>query len=292
VSGIGGLAAIETSTTEPEVQLTDLDGNVIGKVSASETATKLVSTERPTEYGVPTTTKPAKYSWLGGELLPTELPSGTVAMGARSYVPQIGRFLQNDPIPGGSANPYAYTNGNPINETDLTGDYVENNYSARIFAEEDNEAIEQEAAREAAAREIAEREAAIAAAEAELQAKETAEQASTNPQNQAAAGPLGGSPGWACGYAATTGQEDPECGGGGSSGGVINPASLLKAIGSPDEVEFCAADDRAALYEGVHKHDKFDEEQLKVCKEFEEREDHKASNQRWQEAGFELFNVP
>jgi RHS repeat-associated protein len=222
VSGIGGLAAIETSTTEPELQLTDLNGNVIGKVSASETGTKLLSTERPTEYGVPTTTKPAKYSWRGGDLRPTELPSGTVAMGARSYVPQIGRFLQNDPIPGGSANPYAYTNGNAINETDLTGEYAENNYSARIFAEEDNEAIGQEAAREAAAREIAAREARIAAAEAALQAKEAAEQASNNPQNQAG-GSLGGSPGWACEYAAETGQESAGCGAEGGSGFITYP---------------------------------------------------------------------
>jgi RHS repeat-associated protein len=223
VSGIAGLAAIETSTTEPELQLTDLDGNVIGKVSTSETASKLLSTERSTEYGVPTTTKPAKYSWLGGDLLPTELPSGTVAMGARSYVPQIGRFLQNDPIPGGSANAYAYTNGNLINETDLTGDYVENNYSARIFAEEDNEAIEQEAAREAAAREIAEREAQIAAAEAALQAKEAAEQASISPQNQAATGALGGSPGWAREYAAETGQEGAGCEEAGGSSFITYP---------------------------------------------------------------------
>jgi RHS repeat-associated protein len=142
---------------------------------------------------VPTTTKPAKYSWLGGDLLPTELPSGVIAMGARSYVPQIGRFLQPDPIPGGSTNAYAYTNGNPVNETDLTGDYVENNYSASIFSAEDNEAIEQEAAREAAARAVAEREAQIAAAVAALQAKEAAEQAAINAQDrwdeEAAAGP-------------------------------------------------------------------------------------------------------
>ncbi len=193
VSGISGFAAIETDTTEPELQLANLQGDIVGKASASETATKLLSTERPTEYGVPTTAKPAKYSWLGGDLLPTELPSGVIAMGARNYIPQIGRFLQPDPIPGGSTNAYAYTNGNPVNETDLTGDYVENNYSASIFSAEDNEAIEQEAAREAAARAVAEREAQIAAAVAALQAKEAAEQAAINAQDrwdeEAAAGP-------------------------------------------------------------------------------------------------------
>ncbi|MHB1569635.1 MAG: hypothetical protein ACYC0H_10570, partial [Solirubrobacteraceae bacterium] len=44
------------------------------------------------------------YSWLGSLQLPTELPSGVVAMGARSYVPQLGRFLQPDPQPGGSGD--------------------------------------------------------------------------------------------------------------------------------------------------------------------------------------------
>jgi RHS repeat-associated protein len=184
VPGIGGLAAIETGTTEPELQLPNLQDDIVAKASTSETATKLLSSERPTEYGVPTTSKPPKYSWLGGDLLPTELPTGVIAMGARSYIPQTGRFLQPDPIPGGSANAYTYTSGNPLNETDQTGDYVENNYSASTFAAEDNEAIEAEAAREAAARAIAEREAQIAAAIAALQAKQAAEQATINAQDR------------------------------------------------------------------------------------------------------------
>jgi hypothetical protein len=45
-------------------------------------------------------------------------------MGVRSYVPQLGRFLQTDPRPGGSANAYSYVFGDPINTTDLTGEYT------------------------------------------------------------------------------------------------------------------------------------------------------------------------
>ncbi|MGH7484263.1 MAG: RHS repeat-associated core domain-containing protein [bacterium] len=44
-----------------------------------------------------------------------------IQMGARSYVPALGRFLTPDPIPGGSANAYDYANQDPVNQFDLTG---------------------------------------------------------------------------------------------------------------------------------------------------------------------------
>jgi hypothetical protein len=42
-------------------------------------------------------------------------------MGVRVYVPQLGRFLQVDPVVGGSANDYDYANQDPINTYDLDG---------------------------------------------------------------------------------------------------------------------------------------------------------------------------
>ena len=51
-------------------------------------------------------------------------------MGARTYAPQLGRFLQTDPIPGGSANAYAYTYGDPVNSNDLTGERAGKGLSA------------------------------------------------------------------------------------------------------------------------------------------------------------------
>jgi hypothetical protein len=42
-------------------------------------------------------------------------------MGARVYDPYTGTFLQTDPIPGADANAYGYTDGDPVNETDPTG---------------------------------------------------------------------------------------------------------------------------------------------------------------------------
>jgi RHS repeat-associated protein len=100
--------------------------------------------------------------------IPTELPSGVVSMGVRSYVPQIGRFLQPDPAPGGSANAYAYTFGDPINSTDPTGAYVEGSFLAEVNNAEDKEIVaraEHEAAARIAAEQAA-REAAAAAATA------------------------------------------------------------------------------------------------------------------------------
>src|SRR5260221_9868724 len=42
-------------------------------------------------------------------------------MGARQYNPGLGRFLQTDPIEGGSANNYDYVHGNPVGGLDLAG---------------------------------------------------------------------------------------------------------------------------------------------------------------------------
>ena len=45
-------------------------------------------------------------------------------MGARPYDPAIGRFLEVDPVPGGSLNGYDYAAQDPINGYDLNGQKV------------------------------------------------------------------------------------------------------------------------------------------------------------------------
>ncbi len=122
ITGINGsLVAIQNNGETPELQLTNLHDDIVAKAYLSETATELAAKADTSEFGVPTVTAPAKYSWLGAIELPTELPSGITSMGARSYVPEIGRFLQPDPIPGGSANAYSYTFGDPVNTSDPSG---------------------------------------------------------------------------------------------------------------------------------------------------------------------------
>jgi RHS repeat-associated protein len=120
----GTLSATQSNLEAPVLQLANLHGDIIATAYLSETATGLASKADTSEYGVPTTSLPPKYSWLGALEIPTELPSGTLNLGVRSYVPQLGRFLQPDPIPGGSANAYSYTSGDPVNTSDPSGEYT------------------------------------------------------------------------------------------------------------------------------------------------------------------------
>ncbi len=207
IQGIGGgLAAIELNGAAPVLQLTDLHGDIIATAALSETETKLLSTQDTSEYGVPTTTTPPKYSWLGADELSTELPSGVVAMGARSYVPQLGRFLQTDPVAGGSANAYAYVFGDPVGESDPSGEFA--TWFKEFHSRHTAEVVEAAAAREKAAEEEASRKA--------MEAIEAASRAAAASQAGGPEEPLGGSEGWAAEYAAETGQEEE---GGGSYGG-------------------------------------------------------------------------
>ena len=87
-------------------------------------------------------------------------------MGARTYAPQLGRFLQTDPIPGGSANAYAYTYGDPVNSNDLTGERAGKGLSAWALKDADEISRQEVAAYETALREEAERKAREAAEQA------------------------------------------------------------------------------------------------------------------------------
>jgi len=106
VVGIDGALAAVQNVAGTTLEIHDLEGSVVGKAALSETETKLLSTYESTEFGVPVNGPAPKYSWFGAVGVATELPSGITNTSTVSYVPQLGRTLQTEPVvpPGAQAN--------------------------------------------------------------------------------------------------------------------------------------------------------------------------------------------
>ncbi|MGW4652026.1 DNRLRE domain-containing protein [Kitasatospora sp. NPDC004289] len=115
------LSATTSKTGDVQLQLTNLQGSVV--VTTDTALTKPVVLDFD-EFGIPQDGQAkVRYGWLGGKQRSAEALDGDILMGARLYSPALGRFLQIDPQPGGNASPYDYCSGDPVNCTDLDGNW-------------------------------------------------------------------------------------------------------------------------------------------------------------------------
>jgi RHS repeat-associated protein len=142
VDGVDGDLAVQTSRTGARVlQLVDLHGDVMGTLpvrdgQAAAAWSELVFRDsdefgratdlnagrtRVTDGSAPA--RDARYGWLGGKQRSADALGSVLLMGARLYAPSIGRFLSVDPVPGGNATAYDYCSGDPVNCTDLDGQW-------------------------------------------------------------------------------------------------------------------------------------------------------------------------
>ena len=93
------------------------DGVLIGTHTSGPFGEVIANSNQPTN-----TTEGATYAYVGQHQKTEEsfLTLSPVQMGARVYLPTLGRFAQIDPIEGGTDNNYAYAN-QPVTEYDLDG---------------------------------------------------------------------------------------------------------------------------------------------------------------------------
>ena len=117
LGGAGGLSVIDVGGT-PTYQHANGHGDIIGTSNSAGTFTAITPTD---EFGVGTVPA-SRLGWLGAhERFTTNTALGVMRMGVRLYDPRLGRFLEVDPVEGGSANDYDYVAGDPINSFDIDG---------------------------------------------------------------------------------------------------------------------------------------------------------------------------
>lgn len=119
VDGITGAEAMQDSSGDLKLQITNIRGDVVAQ---SSTVGTLSNVSRVDEFGVPEGQLPAgtRYAFHGSKQREALTAGGVVMMGVRLYQPQQGRFLQVDPVLGGTANSYEYPS-DPVNGMDLDG---------------------------------------------------------------------------------------------------------------------------------------------------------------------------
>ena len=145
IYGLPGGAHVRTAPgSTATLTLPGLDGSAVvtvevpslGSGSAAVPGSTVGLSDRFGPFGEPLVTPEASgnalptYAWKASasqETLPGT--SSITLMGARPYLPALGAFLAPDPVLASGHNLYGYTNGDPINSSDTSGNMTEDDAS-------------------------------------------------------------------------------------------------------------------------------------------------------------------